>query len=327
MVKIGYIGLEPRTLSILCSDLGNKIIFVSKIDFPISYNIFNIIINFLYTKNLKVPNVLLEMIYFFLTYPYKKYVNYFNLIFTNNIKVVDIESGILPNTDISIINCWSILAEKQTSHADRGIINIHPSKLPKYKGSLPTLWSLKHRDTSSAVSFIIIDSGVDSGNLLKQIDFDIYPEDNSITLEDKIMSIVGRELNPLIQNYLINNLKAYAQKSEEESFTLSYSKHKKIEFHTEDFTDILNKVLLYPYIEPGCFCFFIFKGKKIYIKNIFFYKDKKVSDIFKISLMIKNFIPTVRFHRGGESLFSRLFIDVNMLDSFIIIFNIQLRND
>lgn len=67
-----------------------------------------------------------------------------------------------------------------------GFINIHPSSLPKYRGPVPTLWALLNNEKKAGVTLHYIDSGVDTGDIIAQIDCEIPKE------------ITGHELNDLL---------------------------------------------------------------------------------------------------------------------------------
>ena len=49
-----------------------------------------------------------------------------------------------------------------------GILNVHSSLLPKYRGLLPSFWVLRNGETESGVSVFFVDEGIDSGPILVQ---------------------------------------------------------------------------------------------------------------------------------------------------------------
>lgn len=55
----------------------------------------------------------------------------------------------------------------------RGTINLHCSKLPKYRGLFPSFWALLHNEKYSAATVFFVDSGIDSGQILIQRDVKI----------------------------------------------------------------------------------------------------------------------------------------------------------
>jgi len=49
-----------------------------------------------------------------------------------------------------------------------GILNVHSSLLPKYRGLLPSFWVLRNGEAESGVSVFFVDEGIDSGPILVQ---------------------------------------------------------------------------------------------------------------------------------------------------------------
>jgi methionyl-tRNA formyltransferase len=49
-----------------------------------------------------------------------------------------------------------------------GCLNIHPSLLPKYRGAAPLNWSIIRGETKTGVSIMLMDEGMDSGDILLQ---------------------------------------------------------------------------------------------------------------------------------------------------------------
>lgn len=49
-----------------------------------------------------------------------------------------------------------------------GILNVHSSLLPKYRGLLPSFWVLRNEEAESGVSVFFVDEGIDSGPILVQ---------------------------------------------------------------------------------------------------------------------------------------------------------------
>lgn len=52
-------------------------------------------------------------------------------------------------------------------------INIHPSALPRWRGSSPAQFAILFGEATSATTIMIMDSGLDSGPILKQIPFEV----------------------------------------------------------------------------------------------------------------------------------------------------------
>jgi methionyl-tRNA formyltransferase len=219
-----------------------------------------------------------------------------------------------------VVNGWTILPKKIIDMTKLGIINIHPSKLPKYRGALPTLWALKNKDSFSAVSIMKLLPGVDDGPLLSQIEFPILKNDNSIDLEHKIDNILKKHLWSDLVNYISQNKTPIPQLGES-STTDKYMSYRQINWEYEKAEDIVNKILLYPYIEPRLYAYSYIRNRRIYFKSA---KLENTSSISSIS--------TGRFVIRGLSLYIktlsslvliRLFSDISIQDSFFILFNLR----
>jgi len=74
-----------------------------------------------------------------------------------------------------------------------GCINMHPSLLPKYRGSGPLRGPILNGDTRTGVTVIQLNSQWDAGDILVQESFDISDDETSATLEVKC-SALGAEL-------------------------------------------------------------------------------------------------------------------------------------
>ncbi len=72
------------------------------------------------------------------------------------------------NADLFVVVAFSILPDSIINIPKYGSINIHPSLLPKYRGSSPIQYSLLNGDKETGVSIINLNSKVDSGAILGQ---------------------------------------------------------------------------------------------------------------------------------------------------------------
>ena len=57
----------------------------------------------------------------------------------------------------------------------KGIINCHPSLLPKYRGPNPLFWHYYNMDKKGGVTIHDVEKGEDTGDILRQEEFLIYP--------------------------------------------------------------------------------------------------------------------------------------------------------
>jgi len=84
----------------------------------------------------------------------------------------------------------------------KGAVNVHASLLPKYRGSAPIQWAIINGETKTGVTTMLLDTGMDTGEMLLQRETTIGPDDTAATLHDRL-SEMGASL-------LMDTLKAYA---------------------------------------------------------------------------------------------------------------------
>ena len=72
-------------------------------------------------------------------------------------------------------------------------INVHPSLLPKYRGSAPIQWAIANGDRVTGVSIIYLAKKMDAGDVLRQETYPIGADESSGTLHDKL-AVFGSEL-------------------------------------------------------------------------------------------------------------------------------------
>jgi len=72
-------------------------------------------------------------------------------------------------------------------------INVHASLLPKLRGPAPIQWAIINGDNETGVTTMLMDAGLDTGELLLTSKVNISPEDTAATLHDRL-SHVGADL-------------------------------------------------------------------------------------------------------------------------------------
>jgi methionyl-tRNA formyltransferase len=67
-----------------------------------------------------------------------------------------------------------------------GPINIHASLLPKYRGAAPIQWSIIKGEKETGVTTMLMDEGMDTGDILLKANEKIRPDDTATTLHDRL---------------------------------------------------------------------------------------------------------------------------------------------
>lgn len=86
-----------------------------------------------------------------------------------------------------------IISQKSLDLFSKGVIGVHPSLLPKYRGATPLQSVLLKGEKNTGVSLFMIDKEVDHGSVLVKDKLSIDPEDNYETLMRRA-ALVGADL-------------------------------------------------------------------------------------------------------------------------------------
>jgi methionyl-tRNA formyltransferase len=70
-----------------------------------------------------------------------------------------------------------------------GCVNVHASLLPGYRGAAPIQWALINGDRNTGVTTMLMDEGLDTGDILLKEELEIYEEDNAQTLSGRLSQL------------------------------------------------------------------------------------------------------------------------------------------
>lgn len=74
-----------------------------------------------------------------------------------------------------------------------GLINLHSSLLPKYRGAAPMQWAIAEGETRTGVTTMLIDAGLDSGEILLAQKTEIGPDETAVELSERL-GLMGADL-------------------------------------------------------------------------------------------------------------------------------------
>jgi methionyl-tRNA formyltransferase len=166
-----------------------------------------------------------------------------------------------------------------------GVLNIHPSILPKYRGASPIISALLNGDTHTGISIIKLTKDLDAGDILMQKIIEIKPDDNNITLSSKISQIASSMIICAVEYTEAGLIKPTPQKGNV-SYTKKFDKSDAfLNFELDDAETIVKKVKAFlGYLEA----FFRYNGK--------------IYKILKASIVDKNGVPATAVEVNKSSL-------------------------
>ena len=92
-----------------------------------------------------------------------------------------------------VVGYGQIIPQSIIDIPPHGIINVHASLLPKYRGAAPIQWAIANGETRTGVTTMRIDAGLDTGDMLLKWETEIGPEEDALELGARL-AIAGADL-------------------------------------------------------------------------------------------------------------------------------------
>ncbi len=121
-------------------------------------------------------------------------------------KIIDLKAGLGVMADFGQMIPKAILDAPK-----HGIINIHPSLLPKHRGPAPVQQTILDGDKSTGVTLILTSPKMDAGNIISQVKVKLSGSETSTILKKYLSEIGASLLLNSIPYYLASDLEPYEQ--------------------------------------------------------------------------------------------------------------------
>ncbi len=88
-----------------------------------------------------------------------------------------------------VVGYGQIIPQSVIDLAPLGIINVHGSLLPRYRGAGPIQWAILNGETRTGVTTMRIDAGLDTGDILLKAETEIGADENAIELGGRLAAM------------------------------------------------------------------------------------------------------------------------------------------
>lgn len=136
------------------------------------------------------------------------------------------------NADIAVVAAYGLILPKAVLDIfPKGVVNIHASLLPRWRGAAPIQRAIEAGDKKSGVTIMRVDEGLDTGDMLLKGEVEIDENTTGEILHDKLAEIGKTLILQALQN--IDNLKpekqddslaCYAKKLEKSEAKLDFNR-------------------------------------------------------------------------------------------------------
>lgn len=134
-----------------------------------------------------------------------------------------VDSGI--GGDVAVLASYGeIIPPSVLSRFRYGILNLHPSLLPKYRGASPVQAAICAGDSLTGLSIIKLDDKLDHGPIVSQFKEDILPTDTTGLLRQRLFERGAEVLSALLPQYLNGKVSLHPQDDSRAGFTRQLTK-------------------------------------------------------------------------------------------------------
>jgi len=205
--------------------------------------------------------------------------------------------------DLILVSSFNQILPKAIITIPRiGIVNFHPSLLPKYRGATPTVWALMNGEKETGMTaHFIEDEKIDSGRIIAQEKIKIESSDNDGILRCKLATLSEKVLIDALSLILKQQKETFPLQVESEATYYRKRTLEDSEINPDNsFMDNLNKInAMSPY--PGAHL--TYNGKRYIVSNATLLNSKsqvdtQVSDSSK--LVVKTPEGIVLFSINGD---------------------------
>ncbi len=206
---------------------------------------------------------------------------------TNSVKCKKFEDEIKRlKPDIILVGSWSEKFPKNILNLPKhGIINCHPSLLPKHRGANPYFWAIYSGEEKTGVTFHRMNENFDTGDILMQAAFRVEPYMTGGMLKNKATKVAELMVGELLDDIEKNTIIPVHQ--DETKATYDKYPYDGIDFvdFLEDAVKIYNKIRG---LRPWAYCSCVLEDRVYRIKSA---KLLNNTDILALNADISEFCP------------------------------------
>jgi methionyl-tRNA formyltransferase len=131
----------------------------------------------------------------------------------------------LKNCDFMLVVAYGLLITPAVLAKPKyGCINIHTSLLPRWRGAAPIQRAIEGGDNETGITFMQMDSGLDTGPILDQFTCSIFPDDTAGRLHDRLAELSATNINDLLSKIAEHKTNATTQDNSQANYANKISK-------------------------------------------------------------------------------------------------------
>jgi len=97
--------------------------------------------------------------------------------------------------DVGVVAAYGqLIPDDVLKKPPHGMLGVHPSLLPKYRGASPVAWALLNGETTTGVTIFRLNERLDAGELIVQQSVAIEPTEHAETLTNRLAQLGAQQL-------------------------------------------------------------------------------------------------------------------------------------
>ncbi len=167
------------------------------------------------------------------------------------------------NPDVMVVVAYGLILPIGVLTTPRfGCLNVHGSLLPRWRGAAPIHRAILAGDTSTGITIMQMDKGLDTGDMLYKVSCPISENDSTATLHDKLAELGATAICEVLANLADYQAKAEKQDDTLATYAKKLSKQEGQINWQHSASDIARQIrAMHPY--PSTFTFYQEKRVKV----------------------------------------------------------------
>ena len=126
---------------------------------------------------------------------------------------------------IVVVAYGKILPKEILTLPPKGCVNVHGSLLPKYRGAAPIQWSVINGEKETGVTTMLMDEGLDTGDMLLQETVEIGENETAGELFDRLAPIGAQLLLKTLEGLEQGSIAPQKQNDQESTYASMLDKN------------------------------------------------------------------------------------------------------
>ncbi len=156
---------------------------------------------------------------------------------------------------IVVVAYGQILKPELLGIPAQGCLNVHASLLPKYRGAAPIQWAIARGEASTGVTTMLLNEGMDSGDIIDQVEEKIREDDTSGALHGRLARLGADLLARTLDDLRNGTIRRRPQDPAQATYAPKLKKSDGRLDWTRPAVELHNRIRGFnPW--PGCYCEF-----------------------------------------------------------------------